>query len=260
MIILFSINHLQGQVVISLVFGDKLNSEKLKFGLDGGLNFSSISNVGPSKYRTGFNLGFYFDFLLKENTRWYIHTGVLVKSAFGVDGLDPYPIGDTEVDSIFSDGTVNRKLSYFSVPGLVRYRFKNHVFIELGPMLGLLHKAEDTFYADIKESQDLSYRNNIKDQYNRIDVGVMGGIGYHLMAGYGMNVGIRYYQGLRNLPKQASENSQLNSNIYLFVSIPIGASPEAKQKNIDAAKERADKKAHKKQEKEEKKQKKSENN
>ena len=52
-----------GQVLISLLFGDKLNSPTLKFGLDGGVNFSTLSNVSPSKYHTGFNLGFYFDFI-----------------------------------------------------------------------------------------------------------------------------------------------------------------------------------------------------
>jgi hypothetical protein len=53
-------------VLISLLLGDKLNSGKLKFGLDGGVNFSSISNINPSKIHTGFHLGFYFDILLKE--------------------------------------------------------------------------------------------------------------------------------------------------------------------------------------------------
>jgi len=53
------------QVLISLLLGDKLNSEKLKFGLDGGVNFSNISKIDPSKYHAGFNLRFYFDNLLK---------------------------------------------------------------------------------------------------------------------------------------------------------------------------------------------------
>ena len=59
---------MQGQVLISLIFGDKLNSPTLKFGLDGGANFSTVSNLSGAKYRTGFNLGFYFDFLLKKTS------------------------------------------------------------------------------------------------------------------------------------------------------------------------------------------------
>ena len=58
------------QVLISLLLGDKLNTEKLKFGLDGGLNYSTISNIDPSRYRPNFNLGFYFDFLLKKDPKY----------------------------------------------------------------------------------------------------------------------------------------------------------------------------------------------
>jgi len=39
--ILFTYN-LQSQVLIALLLGDKLNSGKIEFGLDGGLNYSSI--------------------------------------------------------------------------------------------------------------------------------------------------------------------------------------------------------------------------
>jgi hypothetical protein len=41
---------IQGQVLLSLLFGDKLNSPTLKFGLDGGSNFSTLSNISGSKY------------------------------------------------------------------------------------------------------------------------------------------------------------------------------------------------------------------
>src|SRR6478736_401464 len=71
-----------GQVLISLVFGDKLNSNKVEFGLDGGVSVSQLSGLPASKPRTAFNLGFYFDIKLRD-TSWMIHTGVMVKSSFG---------------------------------------------------------------------------------------------------------------------------------------------------------------------------------
>ena len=171
----------QGQVLISLLFGDKLNSETLKFGLDGGANFSTLSNVSPSKYHTGFNLGFYFDLLLKKEKNWYFHTGVLVKSPLGVDGLAPYSLGNVAMDSLFQNGSVSRQLRYFNVPALVRYRFKCRLFVELGPVFGLLYKANDVFTADIKNKEDLSYKKDILDQCNRLDVGGEAGIGYSLL-------------------------------------------------------------------------------
>ena len=165
LLIIFSFSYTaNSQVLISLLLGDKLNSEKLKFGLDGGVNWSNITNLDPSKYKAHFNLGFYFDFLLKKNTRWYLHTGVLVKSTMGPQGLDPYPIGNAELDPLFAGGKISRKMSYFNVPILARYQFKNMIYIEAGPNLGLRYKAYDIFYADVKDKEDLTY--NLKSVTN----------------------------------------------------------------------------------------------
>jgi hypothetical protein len=231
------------QVLISLLLGDKLNSEKLKFGLDGGVNFSDITNIDPSKYKAHFNLGFYFDFLLKENTRWYLHTGVLVKSAMGPQRLNPYTIGNAELDSLFLGGKMDRKLSYFNVPILVRYQFKNHLYIEAGPNLGLLYKAYDIFYADVKDKEDLTYNLDVRDQYNRIDVGVMGGLGFQVLKGTGYNFGMRYYYGLTELLKDNSGDPQRNSTFYLYFSMPVGAGEKAKAKAEAKKKEKEEKKA-----------------
>ncbi len=256
-ILSLSLHVAHSQVLISLLLGDKLNSDKLKFGLDGGVNFSNISNIDPSKAHTGFHLGFYFDILLKEKTNWWLHTGVIVRSPMGANALAPYSLNDQALDSLFSDGGVNRKIRYYNVPILFRYKFKKEVFIEFGPMLGLLsRKAKDDFYTSINNSNDLTYENMILDDLNRIDVGIMAGIGYHLMKGTGMNFGIRYYQGLRNLPKTKPEKPQLNQSIYLFLSIPIGASEKAKAKTAEKMKEKEAKKATKEKEGSKKKKKK----
>jgi hypothetical protein len=239
-IMLFS-QVMQGQVLISLLFGDKLNSPTLKFGLDGGANFSTISNLSGAKYRTGFNLGFYFDFLLKKDKPWYIHTGVLVKSALGANGITPYHLTNadsTALDSLFSNGSVDRKLSYFNVPILIRYSFKKKLFIELGPMLSLGYKANDIFTTEIENKDDLSFDNDVKDQFVKLDVGGMAGIGYAIDALNGMNFGLRYYYGFLDIVKNNSGDPQKNSSFYLFASIPIGAGEKAKAKNAEKAREK----------------------
>lgn len=63
---LFSIAQARSQVLISLIFGDKLNSPFLEFGLEGGINLSDISGLESSGTNPGFNLGFYFDFRSKK--------------------------------------------------------------------------------------------------------------------------------------------------------------------------------------------------
>ena len=99
----------QGQVIISLIFGDKLNSGKIEFGLDGGVNFSSLSGNPESTPRTGFNLGFYFD--IKTGGNWMVHTGVIVKSTMGAVGLQSYALNNPTLDSLFQTARVERKLA-----------------------------------------------------------------------------------------------------------------------------------------------------
>src|SRR5689334_4401771 len=100
------------QVLISLVFGDKLNSGKVEFGLDGGLTLSDIGGIKEAKTLTGFNLGFYFDIKTK-NPAWIINTGVLVKSPLGAKGLPVYALNDPALDTAFKSGSVTTKLRYF---------------------------------------------------------------------------------------------------------------------------------------------------
>ena len=50
----------QSQILISLLFGDKLNSPGVEFGLEGGLNYSTISGFESNSYLGNFYLGFYF--------------------------------------------------------------------------------------------------------------------------------------------------------------------------------------------------------
>ena len=90
----------RSQVLISLIFGDKLNSDKLEFGLSRRFNASNLSNVAgnpDTKSLPGFHLGFYFDIKLQESL--FIDTGVLVKSPMGDSSIAPYPVGDADLNS-----------------------------------------------------------------------------------------------------------------------------------------------------------------
>ena len=220
----------RSQVIISLLFGDELNSDKVRFGLDGGVNFSSLTGIENARYMENFNLGLYFDIQLKENSNWYIHTGALLKSGMGARGIAAYSLDEADLDSGFAGGSVERTLKYINIPALIRYKFTNHIFFEIGPMLGILTKATDMFYNSYKKDDDLSFKNKVTDQYKWFDAGLQAGIGYHLMKGTGINFGVRYYQGLMDVARKNSSDPALNQSLYLFVSIPIGAGEKAQAK------------------------------
>lgn len=225
--LLFCIQSVNSQVLISLVFGDVLNSPKVEFGLEGGANFSTISNLEGAKYRTDFNLGFYFDFLLK-NPSWALNTGVIVKSTMGADGIAVYSLNDEVLDKAFAGGHVDRKINYFNVPIMLKYKFKNNIYVKGGTQLGLLSKAYDEFKSGYN-GENLEYKNKIRDQIHVIDAGLALGAGYRLMGGNGMNIGVNYYYGLVPLMKGNSSPKQYNRSFYVTAGIPIGKGKAAKR-------------------------------
>jgi hypothetical protein len=209
------------QVLISILLGDKLNTGKIEFGLAGGVNWSSIKNLEGSEHLLGFNLGFYFDIKLK-NPSWLLNTGVIVKSPMGAGELPLYSLSDSPLDSVFIGGTVTRKLRYFNVPVMMKYKFKNHFFVKGGIQLGLRSKCYDEFTKTVNEKDDLQYTVNIKEQYHPIDAGLAVGLGYRLMKGNGMNLDLQYYHGLIDITIDDSASDQFNRVIYLTAGIPIG--------------------------------------
>lgn len=213
------------QVLISLLFGDKLNSPNIEFGLDGGVNFANMANLEKSKMLPLFNLGFYFDIKLKN--QWMLHTGVIVKSNQGADKLNIYPLGNEAMDTIFASGHVTRKISQFAVPILIKYRFSTYFHVEVGPMLSLRAKGFDYFKNKVKEEDDITYKLDIGDNYKRIDAGVMVGAGFKISKVLkSTQFGVRYYYSFVDPLKDNTGKPQYFSSLYLYCSIPIGANPK----------------------------------
>jgi hypothetical protein len=206
------------QVLLSVIFGDKLNSEGLEFGLEGGFNWSDISNLEGDKRLSSFNLGFYFDFRLKN--QWNLYTGVLVKAKLGDDQLAPNDLTFLEITPHEEEGRYSQKINYFVVPALIKYNFKNRIYLEAGPQFSLMHKAWVEFNSDT-DNKKIRIRDFNKDNINRLDAGVIVGTGYKLMADSGMTLGVKYYYGFANVYKGVSGTN--NSSLFLKFNIPIGA-------------------------------------
>ena len=209
------------QVLISILLGDKLNSGKIEFGLEGGWSLASLDGIDPSSPHSNYNLGFYFDFAMK-NPSWYVSTGVRVKSTMGAEGIAVYPLNEPGLDQVFAAGSVTRKLNYFNVPVMMKYMFKNHLYAQAGIQLGLKYKAKDEFLNSVNEDDDLSYTLDIKKQYHPLDGGLCAGLGYRLVKGNGMNLGVQYYYGLVDVRVSDASPDEFNRVLYVNVGIPIG--------------------------------------
>jgi len=215
-----------GQVIISLLFGKYLNTGKVEFGLDGGLNYANlVATSESSDFSRRLNLGFYFDIKLK-NPDWMIHTGVIVKSSMGGEGIAVYPTGDNGLDSVFAGGSVERRINYFNVPIGVKYITSPGIYFEGGIMSGLRYKAIDRYKTNVL-SDPLEYEKDIKFDLTTFDFGTFAGIGYRLMKGHGINFTFRYYRGFVDITKH--DDLQIyNQSFYFSVGIPVGVGKSKK--------------------------------
>ena len=208
------------QILISILLGDQLNTDKIEFGLIGGLNRTYIRTISDAEGLNNFNIGFYFHFLVENNT--YLSTGVLVKNNFGATGMQTYPIGDPDFDAIYSEGILTKKIPCFSVPILFHQRFNNRWYLEIGPQLGLIYNPSDIFEVEDFDGE-LTYTTSTREQYQYFDFGFYGGIGYKFAKKVkSTSLGIGYYYGLSDVSKSAYPEIR-NSAFYLFCKIPIGA-------------------------------------
>jgi hypothetical protein len=115
---------------------------------------------------------------------------------------------------------------------MIKYKTRSNFFVEAGPMLGLMNRSTtDEFLASVNEENDLRYVVKIKHRYHPLDAGVIGGLGYRLLGGNGMNIGVRYYYGFVDITIDDTAPDQHNNSFYLAVGIPIGVGKKAEPGN-----------------------------
>lgn len=213
-------NAAQSQVLIALVFGDKLNSPNLEFGLHAGVNLSTLTNTDNAKYTSNLNLGFYFDIRLTDNL--WLHPEVLVKTTSGARNLNTYEVGEPPLDALIQDAKLERKLSYFQVPILLKYKWKYGLAVEAGIQPALRSKAIDEFTDKVLEKDDLIFENDIGDEVARLDFGLAGGISWRPRRTKGVTIVARYTYGLVDILKDNPGDPVRNINIAVGALIPIG--------------------------------------
>ncbi len=214
-----------GQVLISILFGDKLQSDNLEFGLTVGGNFSTLSGVEEAKWRNSLAIGLYFDIKLSE--RFFLHAAAIPKSELGARKILPYSLGDANLDSVFSESQVERILGYIHVPTLVRYKFPSHLGLEFGPVTTIRFKGRhvDEFSVDVN-GDEVDVRREIGGETRPFDFGASLGAYYKFAKGQGIEVNLRYYHGFLDIFKNSDLRdiypTQRNRSIRLLVHIPIG--------------------------------------
>lgn len=219
---------MNSQVLIAILFGDKLNNDKLEFGLDLGLNYSQITNLTPSTGQYGFNLGLAINYKLSD--RFFFSPSMYYTFPMGVRNKSIELTTNSNLDTLLTTSSVSRKLTSITIPLAFKYRLFGITYLTLGPQLSLITKATDIYTTSIFDEDDLTYVKNVTSLYQRFDMGITTGLYQKLKKDKGLSFELRYYYGFLDISKDINNPEQHNSVLYFSVVIPIGATEKEESK------------------------------
>ncbi len=219
----------RSQVLIAILFGDKLNSPNIEFGLNVGGNLTKLTNYPDSKYLTGVNFGLYFNFKLSDHL--YLHPELLFMNQMGSRGINDKDLPYPELQHTSLETWV--QANYGTLVFLPRYKLTNQLYFEAGLYGSFLLSANDYFLIKPEDDSELQYKVHAKPRMNRFDVGFDVGLGYKFRKGEGMNLSLRYSHGFINTQKDESLDPEMNRGFHVHLGIPIGLGKENVQKEVD---------------------------
>jgi len=204
--------------ILALLFGDKVASEEFNLSLELGWNFSNISDFsdGKKSYATNFGLGCN----LKLSEKFYVSPTAYFLSQRKLNFKDLSPTtGNDVIDMQFANSEGSSNLNYIDVPVIFWYQMKK-IRIGLGPQVSFLTSSDMVF-----KDADGQFTQNIKNDTNKIDYGVMASLSYELgkaRKGRGIFCQLRYYHGFEDVYKdQISTGSNTLNYLAVHFSLPF---------------------------------------
>lgn len=182
---------------------------QISYGVQAGMNVAnwkgdamqSLNNVVDlsngfigTKSRTGFNIGGYLSIPITEQLSFepglqYSQKGYAMQ-------------GDLKIDALkFLGVNASAKLeaNYIDVPLVLKVEVAKGLNLYAGPQLSYLTKASLHINTSVLGISLLNKRLDLTDNFNRMDVGIAGGVGYAFDNGFNIKAGYDY--GLSKLDK-----------------------------------------------------------
>lgn len=199
---------------IVLILFSSLHAYSQEAGIKGGVNFSNlyVTDVDDENMKVGFNAGIYYNARISEAFSFqpeflYSLKGAEVTYGSGLLNL-------TQGKHRFNLGYVDVPLGFNVSPG-------NNFFIQAGPYVSLLLHAK---VKRVENGDETVVREFDRDDFNTLDYGVFGGLGFGFTEGG--QFGVRYNYGLREIGSSGSFTSEVtrnskNSVLQVYVSFPF---------------------------------------
>lgn len=210
---------LKSQIIVSLIFGEALNSEKLQFGIEVGANATNITNFSLSSAAAGFEISMFLNWRYSE--KWSLYSNLVANSNRGYRGdesmLDPNYLPGNDYEFWY----MKERLAYGAAQSAFRYHISPAWSVAGGISLGLRFKAKDEgYYKNGDSSLEIGYKVN--DDYRWLDAGPTLAVLYQFRQGYGASIIARGYYGVVDVAKEIP-GYQSNYYFQLTAGILIGA-------------------------------------
>ena len=210
-----------GQVLLGILFGDKLASEDFHIGLTAGANVSDISGVDDSSSKVGLVLGLLAEWKLSD--RLYLQPELLPFYYTGAKNMPPGGLEDVpELEDEVQDKARQTNLKYFEIPILFKYAIGDRRWhLGAGPQIGFLTSAKDEYTGVF--TYDISITADRKDMLNSTDAGVAFVLEYKMGHGpFATGVTARYYLGLTDLIKDNTGEALYNRVLTIGATLAMG--------------------------------------
>lgn len=213
------------QVLLGILFGDKLANEKFHIGLTVGANVSDISGVDDTKNKAGFVLGLLGEWKVAD--RLYLQPELLPFYYAGAKNMPPGGLeGIPELEDEVLDKDRQTNLKYFEIPILVKYALGNGRWhLGAGPQIGFLTSAQDVYDGVIEN--EITVKADRKEMLNSTDAGVAFVLEYKTGDNpFAMGVTARYYMGLTDLIKDNTGDALYNRIFTLGITMAMGGTKD----------------------------------
>jgi hypothetical protein len=245
----------KGQALIALLFGDKIQSDKVQLGLILGAQGSAILDAKTVAFRPNISLAFgaYVDVKIDKKNKWILQNYILFKAPKGASGLCAKCQSFAAVAPIVVDNydMIKRKLTYLQLTPVMRYCFIPTLNLGIGPYVGFLMFANDT-YSNKGDRGKETYKIKVNKNIATVDFGLAFDLQCRLLKGKGMQINLRYEQGLINTYRSVTGMKGLNMAFQVGVGIPMlskSQKEENKELKQEMKQEKKQKKEHKKEQK-----------
>jgi hypothetical protein len=221
----FQATSTHGQALIALVFGGKVQNDKLTLGIYLAGQASSLTNTPGEKSLVGLAIGAYTN--VKLSDKWAFCNYMAFKSPQGAKniGLDHQIVPNAQFpDSL---ALIKRQFSYFELVPLMRYNITPSWGIAAGPRLAYRLTGNDYYLSTQSDGSKVTVQYPLKDVATHFDAGAAGDLQYSLGSGFGLKFNLRYTYDFVNVYKSDVPISAHNRYFSLGVGIPLGVKKQS---------------------------------